>query len=242
MRMLHPFEKYQLVLPALMIMTLATGCGQANPATEAPAVTETQMAALDFDQIDQALRESVTGSIAYNAPHAMKLNETATIELLLNPSVEPPALATQVTAGGQVISASIQITPRMKAVLIPQEEDTFSIQAIHDNPEQLISTIETTKWSWDVTAKKGGTHRLTLVVYRLITVDNNDSWRAVESYRSDIEVDVSMIQRLLMLDWKWFAGILLTALLIPAFWRWFDQRRKQDESVTPSKRPKRKPK
>ena len=235
--MLHKFEKYSLVISAFIMITLASGCGDAAPVTE-PPVTEEPVSTLDFDQIDRALRKSVTGSIAYNAPHAMRLNETATIELLLNPSVEPPVLATQVTAGGEVISASIQITPRMKAVLIPQEEGTFSIQTMHDSPEQLISTTETTKWSWDVTAKKGGTHRLTLVIYRLITVDNNESWRLVESYRSDIRVDVTMIQRLLMLDWNWIAGILLTALLIPAFWRWMDQRRNQGQPVVESKQSK----
>jgi hypothetical protein len=240
MRLLHEFEKYSLIISALII-SLASGCGDAAPpVTEAPVVTEEPVSALDFREIDQALRESVTGSIAYNSPYAMRLNETATIELLLNPSVEPPVLATQTTAEGQVISASIHITPRMKAVLIPQEEDTFSIQAMHDSPEQLISTTETTKWSWDVTAKKGGTHRLTLVIYRLITVDNNDSWRLVESYRSDIQVDVTMIQRLLMLDWTWIAGIILTALLIPAFWRWMDQRRNPGQPVTKSKQPKKK--
>jgi hypothetical protein len=166
----------------------------------------------------------------------MKLNETATIELLLNPSVEPAVLATQITQAGEVVTASVEITPRMKAVLLPQTQEAFFIQPLHDNAEQLISTTETTKWSWDVTAKLGGVHRLTLVIYRLITVDGSDNWRIVESYRSDIDVKVSMAQRFLMLDWKWIAGILLTALLIPAFWRWMDQRSKSTE---PDPKPKR---
>jgi hypothetical protein len=251
MRMLSKFKKYILAIPALIAIALASGCGGGSPATirppteepastEAPISTGEPVSTPDFNKIDQVLKASLIGSIAYNAPQAMKLNEIVTIELLLNPSVEPTALATQITGGGPVITASIQVTPRMKAVLIPQGEDTFLIQPMHDNPEQLIGSTETTKWSWDVTAKKAGTHRLTLVIYRLITVDGNENWRLVESYKSDIAVEVSMIQRILMLDWKWISGILVTAFLIPAFWRWIDQRKKQTEAVQKSKQPKKK--
>jgi len=248
MRMLNKFEKCVLVTLATVIITFGCSLGGSSPppsptppasATAPVSITAIEPLTHDFTQIDQALKASLTGSIAYNTPQAMKLNETATIELLLNPAVEPAVLATQITEAGEVVTASVEVTPRMKAVLIPQVQDAFFIQPLHDNAEQLISTTETTKWSWDVTAKMGGVHRLTLVVYRLITVDGNDNWRVVESYRSDIDVEVSMIQRFLMLDWKWIAGILVTALLIPAFWRWIDQRRKP---IEPASKPKRAPK
>ena len=244
MRMLNKFKKFGLTLSTLAILTFACSCGGAATATPpasatAPVSLTAGPLAPDFTEIDQALKAALTGSIAYNAPQAMKLNETATIELLLNPELEPEVLATQITQAGEVVTASVEITPRMKAVLLQQSQDAFFIQPLHDNAEQLISTTETTKWSWDVTAKLGGVQRLTLVVYRLITVDGNDNWRVVESYRSDIDVEVSMLQRFLMLDWKWIAGILVTALFIPAFWRWMDQRRKPAE---PAPKPKRAPK
>jgi len=245
MRMLNKFKKIGLTLSTLAILTFACSCGSAAtappPASATAPVSLTEMGPLtpDFTQIDEALKEALTGSIAYNAPQAMKLNEIATIELLLNPTLEPGVLATQITQAGEVVTASVEITPRMKAVLLQQSQDAFFIQPLHDNAEQLISTTETTKWSWDVTAKLGGVQRLTLVVYRLITVDGNDNWRVVESYRSDIDVEVGMLQRFLMLDWKWIAGILVTAFFIPAFWRWMDQRRKPAE---PAPKPKRAPK
>jgi len=245
--MLNNFEKYNFL--SLLRTIIAFGCGGAGqfiPASPTPqasatvpvSMTDTGPIAPDFTQIDEALKAALTGSIAYNAPQAMKLNEIATIELLLNPMLEPGVLATQITQPGEVVTASVEITPRMKAVLLPQSQEAFFIQPMHDNAEQLISTTETTKWSWDVTAKMGGVHRLTLVVYRLITVDGSDNWRVVESYRSDIDVEVSMMQRFLMLDWKWIAGILITALFIPAFWRWMDQHRKPSE---PAPKPKRTP-
>lgn len=239
--MLNKFKKFGLTLSTLAILTFTCSCGAA--ATAPPPASATAPVSLtagplvpDFTEIDEALKSALIGSIAYNAPQAMKLNETATIELLLNPALEPGVLATQITQAGEVVTASVEITPRMKAVLLQQSQDAFFIQPLHDNAEQLISTTETTKWSWDVTAKSGGVQRLTFVVYRLITVDGNDNWRVVESYRSDIDVEVSMVQRFLMLDWKWIAGILVTALFIPAFWRWMDQRRKPTEPTPKSKR------
>lgn len=195
---------------------------------------------IQLKAIDQALATSITSSIAYNAPQAMKLNETVTIELLLNPSVEPSTLATQITQEGQATTASIQVTPRMRAVLIPVPEGTFVIQPLHEDPEQFISSTETTKWSWDVTGKEAGTYTLTLVIYRLLTVDGIEDWRLVESYRSSIDVEVTLTQRLLLLDWKWIIGIIVTAVLIPGFWRWVDQRKKQAEQTPKPRRQKKK--
>jgi TIR domain len=191
-----------------------------------------------LDQIDRALHDSLTGSIAYNVPDTIKLNETATIELLLNPSLSPGALATHVVESGQVVATSIDITPRMKAVLITQD-DGLIVKPLDDNPEQLVAGTDTTKWTWFVTARKSGSHKLTLAVYRLITYEGKDYWREVQSYKANIEVKVTLGQRISMLDWKWIAGILITLLIVPAFWRWIDQRsRKSKRRSSPHSTPK----
>ena len=249
MRMRTRFEKYVLAMLTLAFIASACGGTSSSPSPTPPpsatvpvSLTAVDTLSPDFTRIDQALKESFTGSVAYNTPNTMKLNETVTIELLLNPSIEPSALGTQVTGGGQVVTASVQITPRMKVTLLPQDEDAFVILQMHDNPEQLIGATETTKWSWDVTAKKAGTHRLTLLINRLVTVDGEENWRLVESLRRDIEVEVTMAQRILMIDWKWIAGILITALLIPAFWCWVDQRKKQTEQTPKPKQSRKKAK
>ena len=189
---------------------------------------------MDFAQIDKALKESITASIAYNPPTAIRLNQTVNIELLLNPSLEPSDLATQIPDSSSVVTASIQITPRMRAVLISQEDDAFIIQPVHDNSEQLISTSETTKWSWDVTAKKGGTHRITMIAYRLVKFDGQEYWREVESYKADIDVKVTLAQRLQTLDWKWIAGTLLIPLVVFG-WKLLQNRNKRT-SAPPGKR------
>jgi hypothetical protein len=180
--------------------------------TNTPSITEPLSVEQQLAQIDQALKQSLTASIAYNAPSTMKLDEAVTVELLLNPTISPEALATQVSETGQVVKASIEITPRMKAVLKAQEQDAFDIQPLHDSPEQIISGTDTTKWSWFVTAKKAGLHRLTLVVYRLVKFDGQDYWREVETYKADIDVKVTFGQWVKALDWKWIAGFILTLI------------------------------
>ena len=57
-------------------------------------------------------------SFAYNVPESMKLNDTVTIELLLNPSVSASELGNQVTESGTLTTGTFEITPRMKAELI----------------------------------------------------------------------------------------------------------------------------
>jgi len=184
-------------------------------------------------EIDKALKNALSASIAYNVPETIKLDETVTIELLLNPSTSPEELAEQVIESGQVETSTIEVTPRMRAELIAQD-DGLEVKALDDDPEQLISGTETTKWTWFVTAKEEGLHRLTLVIYRLVNVDGEDYWRKVESYREAVEVEVTLGQRIKMLDWKWIAGIVIGMLLIPAFWRWFDSKKKKTENSSTS--------
>ena len=92
--------------------------------------------------------------------------------------------------------------------------------------------------------KKEGTETLVLVTSRLIKYDGGrEEWREVETYRSDIVVDVSTIDQIKSLDWKWIIGILVTMLLIPAFWRWIDRKKKDspDEKSNQTNDQKKKP-
>ena len=172
-----------------------------------------------FELIDTMLEQSIPASIAYNDPSEMEVGKTITIELRLNPSISEPELAREVEESGEVVMGIVEITPQMKAELLPADEEAFIIRPIHDGPVQLISTIETTRWAWYVTAKKGGPQQLTLVLYRLIRYQESDSWREVESYKSDIDVHVTLLGRLQSLGWGWIAAVLLVLVGIGAAWR-----------------------
>ena len=212
----------------------------AEPVTEVPtamptAIANTPSIGDQLAQIDDILKQSISASIAYNKPQSMLLDQTTTIELLLNPSLSPETLSTQVTASGGVTSASVQITPRMKAYLIADDGTAFTIQPVHDNPEQLVSGTETTRWAWLVTAHRSGLQGLTLVLDRLVQYQGQDYWREIESYQANIEVQVTISQRIQSVDWKWIIGILITALLIPAFWRWTDYQKQKKSKLNQKK-------
>jgi len=152
----------------------------------------------------------------------------------VNIMTETPEPGELVTSEGEPVdikSQQVEITNRMKAVLTSRDPDAFTIQSLHNDSEQIVSLVETTKWRWTIVAKKEGTQTLDLVIYQLIKYDDKEFWPQVEAYRSDIVVEVKATQWLKNLDWKWIFGIVVPLLLIPAFWRWIDQRSKQNNST-----------
>jgi hypothetical protein len=230
-----------------------TPTGTEAVATTQPAGPPTLSPQEQLEKVDAELRNALQGNFTYTAPSAMKLMETFTIELLLNPSLSANELATQIvansglvtstaepgvlltTSGGEVkiVGSQAEITPLMKAVLISLDPEAFDVQPIHDNEVQVVGKNSTTAWRWLITARKGGIQKLILVIYRQVKIDKAEYWRSVQAYRAEITVDVTLAQWLASLDWKWIVGVLITALLIPAFWRWMDRRSKQ--SVPPTK-------
>ena len=80
----------------------------------------------ELAQIDKALNGSISSSIAYNLPTDMNLDDTVTIELLLNPSLSEGKLVEQVREIGYLYHGQVEITPRMKAEILPQDQDSFS--------------------------------------------------------------------------------------------------------------------
>ena len=227
--------------------------------TTQPAGPATLSPQEQLEQVDAELRNALQGNFTYTAPSAMNLMETFTIELLINPSLSAKELATQIvensglvtstaepgvllsTSGGEVkvVGSRVEITPLMKAVLIALDPQAFDIQPIHDNEVQVVGKNSTTSWRWLITAREGGVQKLILVIYRQVKIDKEVYWRSVQAYRAEITVDVTFDQWLASLDWKWIIGVLVTALLIPAFWRWLDRRNKQAEQ-SPRLKPKKK--
>lgn len=213
----------------------------APPATPPPPSDVTSA----LRAVDSQLQNSLQANIAFNKPESMLKGSTVTIELLLNPLMSGAELATELVSrgnfatstaeSGQLISpggseleiatGKVEITDRMKAVLTSQDPDAFAVQMLHDTPEQVISTLDTTKWRWSVTSKKQGAQKLDLVLYRLVKYEGQNYWREVKAYNAEINVKVTPFQQIeTVLDWK-VVGLIVTFLLT-AFWRWMDSRKK----------------
>lgn len=209
--------------------------GRATPTAAAaaspqPAQQPTLSPQEEMAQIDQLLAASMPGSIAYNVPRSMVLNETAQVQLLLSPSESPEELKAQITPGGEVVAATINITPRMQAKLRADDPDAFAIQALHVEAVQLVSNVEPTEWRWAVTARQDGLQKLHLTLSRLVEYDGQPYWRTVKEYEGTIQIEVTLGQRLARFDWYWLAGIVLTGLALPGLWLWLSQRKK-DKSL-----------
>lgn len=217
------------------------------PATQpasTPDATQTLLAA--FHQVDLQFQNTISSYIAYNAPQSMKLDETEVIELLLQPGSTAGDLSTQVVEqggfvtseaepgvlfseqGGEmaIVTAEIEITDVMKAVLISPDPDAFQIQELHGSAEQPLSTLESTSWRWAVTAREEGTHTLELIIYRLLRVGEETYWRDVQTYDAKIEVKVSPFHFLKKWDWKWTLGVIVSLLQIPLVWSLLEKRKK----------------
>jgi len=215
----------------LMVLTLTASIQPGTPTQEPtrPGLVTpgpTEAGGEQLEEVDDILGQSSNANIAYNAPDRMKLGETVTINLRLNPSKSTDELGQEITDSGTIVTGTIEVTPLMKAELMATNGGAFSIQSIHDSAEQVVSKKENTEWAWMVTAQEGGTQTLTLVIYRMIKYQGEEYWREVETYKEDITVEVSFGQKMKAIDWKWIVGILLTAVLIPFFWRWYDKRNK----------------
>jgi hypothetical protein len=202
------------VIAACGSMRQSSAPGTEQPSTQLPpsgAPIEALAAEKQLTQVDEILKRSAQASIAYNAPSEMRVEETVTIELLLNPLLSEEKLKEQISEPGAVIANEVEITPLMKARLVPQDKSAFSILARPDEDHaiQVISGTETTKWSWNVTAQKPGSQRLTISLSRLVKYNNAEYWREVGEYEADIVVQVTPLSWLKTSGWQWMAIILL---------------------------------
>lgn len=211
--------------------------------SKTPNPTLTLQAA--YDSVDNQFDGLLKANLAFNKPEQMKKDETTTIELILNPSLSESALATQVVERGgfatstaepnvliapngktvTVETSQIEITPRMKAELKPQDAEAFTVTNMLD-AEQVVSSVETTTWRWSVTAKKEGSQTLELVIYQLVKYDGKEFWHEVETYKANIVVEVTLGDRVKSLDWKWIFATLLIPL-VAGLWAWWKNHNKK---------------
>jgi hypothetical protein len=154
------------------------------------------------------------------------VTSTAEPNVLIAPNGETVTVAT----------SQIEITPRMKAVLLPQDPEAFTVTEMHDNAEQVVSSVETTAWRWSVTAKKEGTQTLELVIYQLVKYDGKEFWHEVKTYKADIVVEVTLGNKVKALDWKWIFATLLIPLA-GGLWAWWKSRNKKADVMQVKIRP-----
>jgi hypothetical protein len=217
-----------LILSTLLLLSAACGSNDSNAAPErtpTPSLPPTLVTALQ--KIDEVLKAAIQGHASYAIPAEVQLDESMEVQLQVTPFATAEELNQQLMAMATAQEVDITITPLMKAELISADSQAFTIQALHASPEQVMLSDVPTEWRWSLTAKKSGSQTLMITLYRQVEYNGQYYWRTVETFENKIQVNMTAKQRFEKFDWKWLAGILLTALLIPAFWRLIDRKKKK---------------
>jgi len=169
-----------------------------------------------FASVDQTLKNLRFGNIAFNAPHAINLDDTADIQLLLGLATPIDKLKHLIVAAGEKEGGRIQVSDRMEAHLTGAN---FVIAAVTPEPQAVTGT-DITAWRWEVTPMREGSQHLHLTLSAILVVDGVPTPRAIRTFDTNIQVEVTRRQKISALfysNWQW----LWATLLVPvAGWLW----------------------
>jgi hypothetical protein len=149
-----------------------------------------------LDDADRFLKRMDWGQMAFNVPVSMPCNSSATIDLLISPTMSTNQLVAvvneEIQSEGQksnkVESATLKIFGRMQAVLVSSGSG-FNIKLL--TPEvQMLSRTEPTEWKWQIEPKKSGPQDLYLTVNAAYRLNGEDGYQMVRTFDRVIQVQV----------------------------------------------------
>ncbi|MBI4962487.1 MAG: hypothetical protein HY913_04360 [Desulfomonile tiedjei] len=177
-----------------------------------------------IESLDEMVKGLDWGQIAFNTPKQMELDETTQIELLLSLTKPIEDLKRDVKAAGEKEGYPVRVSDYMEARLTGPG---FQITAT--TPEQqVISSLETPVWKWDVKAIRPGMQALHLTLSAILAVGGQNRLLVVRTFDRQLEIRVSVADRVTSFvgeNWQW----LWAAVLVPvatAVWAWWKRRKK----------------
>jgi hypothetical protein len=166
--------------------------------------------------IDEVLNAMDWGNIAFNAPTAMNLKDTARIQLLLSLNQSIDTLRREITNTGVKEGARIRVSDVMVAHLT---SPTLQVTAI--TPEQqAISSSGETEWGWAVKATTRGSQYLYLTLTAQFQLDGMAAPKTIKTFDKTIQVQVTWKQSIASFvgkNWQWLWAVLFVPL---AGWLW----------------------
>jgi hypothetical protein len=192
----------------LALPEAATASVPPTPPAAAPALSA----------VDQALGKLVEGNVAFATPDHVKIGKSQIIEAMLSVSETPSALMAELAGSGARQSAALRVSDKMAATL--NGGDAFDVSPTGPQT-QLVSHVETTTWTWTITPKLAGAQFLILTFDALISVDDKEGSRTVNTLRKEIDVEVGWPQtagewfdygKSLFEDLSWLWGTILVPI------------------------------
>lgn len=160
--------------------------------------------------VDMLLNNLKFGSIAFNVPANVNIEDSFQIQLILSLAADSEKLKLSIIEEGEKEGATVKVSNRMEARLTGAK---FQIATI--TPEiQAVSEISETVWRWEIFPKEEGKHKLHLAMLAFVEIDGNNTPRTVTTFHKIIIVDVTTKQKLWYFfknNWQW----LWIAILVP---------------------------
>lgn len=175
----------------------------------------------DIALVDRTFASLKPANIAFNAPSALWVNESAQVQLLLSLEKGLEDLKSELIEEGQKEGTEIKVSSRMEARLSGQ---SFQITAITPE-EQGITSQGITEWRWEVAPRATGRQHLHLTVTALLEIEGKTTRRSIRTFDKVIEVNISWYRQAadaISENWKWAWG----ALLVPTLGWWLKKSKK----------------
>ena len=180
------------------------------------------------DNLDRLLGEMKFGTVAFNAPTNINIDDSPQIQLILSLAETIEQLKQSITEEGEKVGASIKVSDEMEARLSGY---MFEITAI-TSEIQAVSSSQQTQWKWEIHPREEGSHQLHLTLTALLEINGHSTPRTIRTFSQFIEVNVTATQKIGLFwenNWKW----LWAAILAPiAGWLW--KRKKKQPTNTSS--------
>jgi hypothetical protein len=167
--------------------------------------------------------------LAFNAPSAMNIGDTAQIQLLLSLEESIDELKRAIEGAGSREGAQIAVAERMEARL---SGANFRITAVTPEEQALTSTGRT-EWRWEVQPTLAGEHPLHLSLSAVLRVDGASTRRSIRTFDKTIVVQVTLARQAADFvgnNWQWLWAVLVVPV---AGWLWRRRRGAVDEAGAP---------
>ena len=177
--------------------------------------------------VDNEIEKMQTANIVFDTPSSMYRNKTYIINLKLDAVKDISDLLKELSATEKE-SAVVKYSSTMKAELISENKKAFEITLITPDT-QVISSINTTSWKWDVTPLEQGEQNLHLSLTAFLDIEGKEKALSIKTFDKVIVVNIAYPDEIFLFmqnNWKWILGSLLFPLV--GFW-WKNNRKKEEE-------------